>query len=68
MKTKSSHYILVVEIITIILFHAVKIRQAEKHPAELAFSRTSASKSLTLPQPAKENKSGVEFMLVNLTK
>jgi hypothetical protein len=68
MKTNSSHYILVAEIITIVLFHAVKIRQTEKHPVDMAFSRAASSKSLILPQPAKETKSDVEFMLVNLTK
>jgi hypothetical protein len=66
MKTNSSRYILVAEILTIILFHAVKIRQAEKHPAELAFTRDS--KSISIHQPAVETKSDFEYLLVNLTK
>ena len=68
MKANSSHYILVAEIITIVLFHAVKIRQTEKHPVDIAFSKAASAKNLILPHPAKETKSDVEFMLVNLTK
>jgi hypothetical protein len=66
MKTNPSHFILVAEIIIIILFHTVKIRQSEKHPAETAFAhinqKVSPHKTVT------ENKSGFEYMLVNLVK
>jgi hypothetical protein len=66
MKTTPSSYILAAEILTVILFHAVKIKQEEKHTADLAFSRVS--KNVTVQKPALENKSGIEYMLVNLVK
>jgi hypothetical protein len=66
MKTNPSRYVLVAEILTIILFHAVKIKQAEKHPAYTVFSEIN--KNMPLHKPVVENKSGVEYMLVNLIK
>jgi hypothetical protein len=66
MKRNRSSYILAAEIITIILFHAVKIRQAEKHPAEIVFSESR--KSLPVHQPLADKKPGAEFMVVNLVK
>jgi hypothetical protein len=65
MKTTPSRYVLAAEIIIIILFHTVKIKQAEKHPSDIAFS--PVTKNLTLHK-AVEGKSGVEYMLVNLIK
>ena len=66
MKTNSSSYILAAEIITIILFHAVKIRQAEKHPAEIAFTQTT--KNISIHQHRAEKKPTAEYMLVNMIK
>ncbi|HCL83894.1 MAG TPA: hypothetical protein DIC22_07960 [Chitinophagaceae bacterium] len=66
MKSKSSHFVLAAEILTIILFHMVKIRQTEKHPAETALINTG--KMTNLHQPAAEIKTGTEYMLVNLVK
>jgi hypothetical protein len=66
MKTNSSSYVLAVEILIIILFHAVKIKQAEKHPGEMAFA--PVNKTTALPKLVTENKTGTEYMLVNLVK
>jgi hypothetical protein len=66
MKTKSSGYVLAVEILIVTLFHVVKIKQAEKHPAEMAFS--TSNKNISVPKPVMENKTGTEYMLVNLVK
>jgi hypothetical protein len=66
MKTKSSGYVLAVEILIVILFHTVKIKQSEKHPAEMAFS--TVNKNISLPKPVMENRTGTEYMLVNLVK
>lgn len=67
MKTTPSRYVLAVEILIIFLFHAVKIKQAEKHPAEVAFMHNG--KNIPLPRPVVENKTGTaEYMLVNLVK
>lgn len=66
MKTNSSRYVLVAEILTIILFHAVKIRQAEKHPAEMVFIHSV--KNVNQNKPVVENRSATEYMLVNLVK
>jgi hypothetical protein len=66
MKTTPSRYVLAAEILTIILFHAVKIKQAEKHPADTAF--VQMKKNLTVHKPAQENTAGKEYMLVNLLK
>ena len=66
MKAKSSSYVLAAEILIIILFHVVKIKQGEKHPGEMAF--TSASKTVTLPKLVTQNKAGTEYLLVNLVK
>ena len=66
MKTKSSGYVLAVEILIVILFHAVKIKQSEKHPADMAIS--TVNKNTSLPKPVMENKTGTEYMLVNLVK
>jgi hypothetical protein len=66
MKTTPSRYVLAVEILTIILLHAVKIRQAEKHPADMAFNPTANSMQIT--KPVVENKPGAEFILLNLVK
>jgi hypothetical protein len=64
MKIKPSCYVLAAEILTITLFHVVKIRQAEKHPAEIVFSK--AYKALPLPPPVAENKTGMEYALENM--
>ena len=66
MKTKTSSFVLAAEILTIILFHAVKINQAQKHPADTAF--TTSNKTVALHRQPVENKSGFEYMLVNLIK
>jgi hypothetical protein len=66
MKTKTSSYVLAAEILTIVLFHAVKINQAQKHPAETAF--TPSSKTIALHRQPVDNKTGFEYMLVNLIK
>ena len=66
MKTKPSHYVLAVEILAIVLFHAVKIKKAEKHPADVVYM--PVSKSVTIQKPVVENKTSVEYMLVNLVK
>ena len=66
MKFNSSSYVLAAEILIIILFHAVKIKQSDKHPAEMAFTR--AAKTVGLPKLVTQNKAGTEYMLVNLVK
>ena len=66
MKSNSSSYVLAAEILIIILFHAVKIKQSEKHTGEMAYS--GAIKTVTIPKMASQNKSGSEYMLVNLVK
>jgi hypothetical protein len=66
MKTNSSSYVLAAEILIVILFHAVKIKQTEKHTGEIAFSR--AGKTVTVPKMVTQNKTGTEYMLVNLVK
>jgi hypothetical protein len=66
MKIKPSYYVLVAEILTITLFHVVKIRQAERHPAEIVFVK--AYKELPLLQPVTENKTGTDYVLENLVK
>jgi len=66
MKTNSSSYVLAAEIITIILFHAVKMKQTEKHPADMVYSRTA--KSILIHQPTGEKKPATEYMLANLVK
>jgi hypothetical protein len=66
MKTNPSSYVLAIEILIITLFHVVKIKQAEKHPDEIVF--THVIKAIPLHKPVVENKSGSEYMLVNLIK
>ena len=66
MKTKPSHYVLAVEILAIVLFHAVKIKKAEKHPADIVY--TPVNKTVNIQKPVVENKTGFEYMLVNLVK
>ena len=66
MKTTPSRYILAAELATIFLFHAVKIKQAEKRPAESDFTRVN--KTTPLSKPVVENKSGIEYLLVKLVK
>jgi hypothetical protein len=66
MKITPSRYVLAAEIITIFLFHLVKIKQAEKHPADIVFAQTA--KNMALHKPVVENKTGFEYMLVNLIK
>jgi hypothetical protein len=66
MKTNSSRYVLAAEILIIILFHVVKIKQGDKHPGEMAF--TPVNKTVTLPKLNTPDKSGTEYLLVNLVK
>jgi hypothetical protein len=66
MKTKPSHYVLAAEVLIIILFHTVKIRQEEKHSSDTAF--TPEIKTITRQRPVLENKNNIEYMLVNLIK
>jgi hypothetical protein len=66
MKIKPSYYVLVAEILTITLFHVVKFRQTERHPAEMVF--TKANKTLTLHQLQTEIKNGMEYAVGNLVK
>jgi hypothetical protein len=66
MKSNSSSYVLAAEILIVILFHVVKIKQTEKHQSEMAF--TPVNKTVTLPKLVTQNKSGTEYMLVNLVK
>jgi hypothetical protein len=66
MKTKPSHYVLAAEVLTIILLHAAKIRKTEKHPDDTAY--VPVIKTMILHKPGIENKTGVEFMLMNLIK
>ena len=41
MKTNPSRYVLAAEILAIILFHAVKIRQTEKQQTEIVYSQVN---------------------------
>ena len=66
MKSKSSSYVLAAEILIVILFHVVKIKQGEKHPGEMAF--TPVNKTITLPKLITHNKPGTEYLLVDLVK
>ena len=66
MKANSSSYVLAAEILIIILFHAVKIKQSEKHTGEMAF--TNGAKNVALPKMVTQNKNGTEYLLVNLFK
>jgi hypothetical protein len=66
MKTNSSSYVLAAEILIIILFHAVKIKQTEKHPGEMAY--THGARTVALPKLVTQNKTSTEYMLVNLVK
>ena len=66
MKTNPSHYVLAAEVLIIILFHAVKIRQTEKHTSDTAY--VPVIKNMTLHKPVPENKTSIEYMLVNMIK
>jgi hypothetical protein len=66
MKITPSRYVLAAEILTIFLFHLVKIKQAEKHPGDTAF--TPAAKNMPLHKPIVEDKTVFQYMLVNLIK
>ena len=66
MKTNPSSYVLAIEILIITLFHAVKIKQSEKHSAEMVF--TQGAKAEVLPKMVNQNKTSTEYMLVNLVK
>jgi hypothetical protein len=66
MKTKPSHYVLAVEILTIVLLHAVKIKNAEKHPSDIVYM--PGGKTVPQQKPVVENKNSIEYMLVNLVK
>ncbi|HTB26667.1 MAG TPA: hypothetical protein VK711_14945 [Puia sp.] len=66
MKTKPSHYVLAAEVLIIILFHTVKIRQEEKHSSDTAF--VPDIKTITRHKPVLENRNNIEYMLVNLIK
>ena len=66
MKSKSSSYVLAAEILIVILFHVVKIKQGEKHPGEMAF--TPVNNSVTLPKQITHSKPNAEYLLVDLVK
>jgi hypothetical protein len=66
MKSNSSSYVLAAEILIVILFHVVKIKQSEKHTGEIAF--TPSAKAAALPKLTTKDKTGTEYMLVNLVK
>ena len=66
MKAKSSSYVLAAEILIIILFHVVKIKQSEKQSGDMVF--TPAAGTVTLPKMDAKSKTGTEYMLVNLVK
>jgi hypothetical protein len=66
MKTNSSSYVLAAEILIIILFHVVKIKQTERHSGEMVF--TPAHKTVALPKLVRQSKTSNEYMLVNLVK
>ena len=66
MKTTPSRYILAAEILAISLFHTVKIKQAEKHPVETVLAQSV--KNTAIHKPIVEDKTGIEYMLVNLLK
>jgi hypothetical protein len=66
MKSNLSKYILAAEILAIIIFHAVKIKQEEKPPVETVFERFN--KNIPLQKPAIGDQSGIEYMLLNLIK
>jgi hypothetical protein len=66
MKSNSSSYVLAAEILIVILFHVVKIKQSEKHPGEMAFAQ--GAKTVAMPKLVTQNKTGAEYMLVNLVK
>jgi hypothetical protein len=66
MKTNPSHYVLALEILAISLFHAVKIRSEEKHPADIVYN--SAVKQLPLQKPVVDNTRTADYILLNLVK
>ena len=66
MKAKSSSYVLAAEILTITLFHVVKIRQTEPHQTDIVFSKNF--KPSPLHQPVVEDKSGMVYALEHLIK
>lgn len=66
MKIKPSCYVLAVEILTITLFHVVKIRQAESHQTDIV--SVKEYKTTALHQPAIENKSGMAYILEHWIK
>jgi hypothetical protein len=66
MKANPSRYVLAAEILAIILFHVVKFKKNEKESADMVFS--PVNKTAPFHKPAIVNKSGIEYMLVNLMK
>ena len=66
MKIKPSCYVLAAEILTITLFHVVKIRQAESHQTDIVFNKEF--KTTPLRQPVAENKSGMVYVLEHLIR
>lgn len=66
MKIKPSHFVLIAEIFTIILFHVVKFKHTAGRPADIAYSPTV--KSVNLHKPNVENKTGLLHMLLELGK
>jgi hypothetical protein len=66
MKFKSSSYVLAAEILIVILFHAVKIRQGDKHPGEMAF--TQVNKPAAAPKLNTHTRPSTEYLLVDLVK
>jgi len=66
MKTNPSRYILAAEILAVILFHAVKIKQADKMPEETA--AISINQKLPASMPLDENMFRFEYILLNMLK
>jgi hypothetical protein len=65
MRTNPSHYVLALEIVAIALFHAVKIRNAEKHPSEVVYNSTIKN---VAHKPVVDNTNRAEYVLLNFVK
>jgi hypothetical protein len=66
MKTKLSYYVLLAEIITIVLFHIVKIKQTEKHLSDIVYTHTIQKD--TLHVVVIKNNTAMAYMLMRLVK